>query len=175
MWGNTPPPIRTIHRNLLISSLGYPTRPKIWRQICDQKVSFHILGSINDDTSEKPTSKYNKNIFDIQRLEYFPCCLFRWRHGCSHSSNVCVVPGVIVNNNSAICHGSGLIAIVPPRCNLSSDLYYITKSYIQYENLTRKKQNSLYHLHQYYGSAMHKPLWSHQKHEGRHVNVRLRQ
>lgn len=34
---------------------------------------------------------------------------------------MCVVPSVIINNNSAVSHCSCLVAIVPPRCNLKRD------------------------------------------------------
>ena len=39
-------------------------------------------------------------------------------HGLSHPRNVSVVPGVIVYQNGPVCHGSQLVAVVPPRHHL---------------------------------------------------------
>lgn len=82
------------------------------------KVPF-LLGYISAYKTEI-TSKDNKHIFYVQRVKNFPSCLFRRRHGSTNSCNVCVVPCIIVNNDSTISHSSSLVPIVPPRCNLKN-------------------------------------------------------
>lgn len=64
--------------------------------------------------SERNTSEDHKNILDVQRAENLPSLFLRGRHGRPNGSDMGVVPGIVIDYNSAVSHGGGLVAIIPP-------------------------------------------------------------
>lgn len=45
----------------------------------------------------------------------------------TYGGNVCVVPGVVVYDDGAVCHGRDLVAVVPPRHDLGVRLGVVAK------------------------------------------------
>uniref|UniRef100_A0A7C9E6G7 Uncharacterized protein n=1 Tax=Opuntia streptacantha TaxID=393608 RepID=A0A7C9E6G7_OPUST len=89
------------------------------------------------------TSEYNEDVFNIQGVKNFPCCLLWRRHGSSNSRNVSIVPGIIVNNDSTVSHGSSLVSIVPPRCHFIINIGVVAQPGIRLSEIIKNMQTLL--------------------------------
>lgn len=126
MTGKTPPPIRTIQRNLVQKMYVVSCLERNLITIeCYKATRFLLINIIGWISSN--STKNNKNIVHIQWLHYFIRLIFIWWHCSSNSSNVSIIPCIVVHYDRSVTHCSYLVSIVPPGHHLSIWRSILTK------------------------------------------------
>lgn len=65
------------------------------------------------------TTEDNKSVVNVKSFSDFISVFLRAGHGETDSSDVGVVPGVVVDEDGSVTHTSDLVAVIPPGHDLS--------------------------------------------------------